>query len=129
MSLKSKDKKRSFGRSLRDCLNGISYVTTSEKNFIREIIIAVLTLILSMVLKIEKMEFIFVITTIFLVLITEIINTAIEKTVDLCTTSYNEVARIAKDVSAGAVLTSCFLAVIIGIIIFGPKIIDIIGGI
>ena len=68
-----------------------------------------------------------VLIVIALVIVSEIFNTAIEKVVDLYTREYNEIARIAKDVSAFAVLTSCIFALAVGIIIFVPKIIIVIG--
>lgn len=127
MSLKSKDK-RTFKGSVKNCLDGISYVTKSEKNFKREIALGIIALILSYILKIDKIEFIIILTMICLVLTAEIINTAIERTVDLVTKEYHELARIAKDVSAGSVLVTSTFALIIGIIIFMPKIITLLGG-
>ena len=127
MSLKSKDK-RTFKGSVKNCLDGISYVTKNEKNFKREIALGIIALILSYILKIDKIEFIIILTMICLVLTAEIINTAIERTVDLVTKEYHELARIDKDVSAGSVLVTSIFALIIGIIIFIPKIITLLGG-
>ena len=127
MSLKSKGK-RTFKGSVKNCLDGISYVTKNEKNFKREIALGIIALILSYILKIDKIEFIIILTMICLVLTTEIINTAIERTVDLVTKEYHELARIAKDVSAGSVLVTSIFSLIIGIIIFIPKIITLLGG-
>lgn len=127
MSLKSKDK-RTFKGSVKNCLDGIGYVTKSEKNFKREIALGIIALILSYILKIDKIEFIIVLTMICLVLTTEIINTAIERAVDLVTKEYHELAKIAKDVSAGSVLVTSIFSLIIGIIIFIPKIIILLGG-
>lgn len=127
MSLKSKDK-RTFKGSVKNCLDGIGYVTKSEKNFKREIVLGIIALILSYILKIDKIEFIIVLTMICLVLTAEIINTAVERTVDLVTKEYHELARIAKDVSAGSVLVTSIFSLIIGIIIFIPKIITLLGG-
>ena len=127
MPTRSKDK-RNFLTSFMDCINGLEFVITNEKNFRREIIIGIITLILSYILKISQTEYIIVLIMIALVLTSEVINTAIEKTVDLYTNKYNETAKIAKDVSAFAVLLMSIFALIIGIIIFGSKIINIIGG-
>lgn len=127
MSLKSKDK-RTFKGSVKNCLDGIGYVTKSEKNFKREIVLGIIALILSYILKIDKIEFIIVLTMICLVLTAEIINTAVERTVDLVTKEYHELARIAKDVSAGSVLVTSIFSLMIGIIIFIPKIITLLGG-
>lgn len=127
MSSNSKNK-RSFLDSIRNCLNGLSFIMVSEHNFKREVILAILALITSYMLKVSKIEFIIILLVIALVIVAEIFNTAIEKTVDLYTREYNEIAKIAKDVSAFAVLTMCAFAFIIGIIIFVPKIVILIGG-
>lgn len=125
MPLKSKDK-RNFFTSVKDCLNGLTFVIVNESNFKRELFLGIIALILSYVLKISKMEFIIVLIVIALVLVSEVFNTAIEKTVDLCTSKYNETARIAKDVAAFGVLLTSFFALMVGLIIFGSK---LIGGI
>ena len=122
-----KNNKRNFITSVKDCLNGLGFVMSNEDNFKREIILAILTLIATAVLKVSRIEFIIVVLVIALVIVSEIINTAIEKTVDLYTKEYNEIAKIAKDVSALAVFTMSFFAVIVGVIIFVPKIIELIG--
>ena len=57
MPLRSKDK-RSFKRSLKDCLKGLEYVIVNEDNFKREIILGILALILCYVLKVSTIEFI-----------------------------------------------------------------------
>ena len=81
---------------------------------------------MSILLKISKIEMIIITISIFLVIFAEVMNTAIEKTVDLVTQEYNEIAKIAKDVSAGAVLVLAINSIIIGLYIFGDKIINII---
>ena len=124
----AKKNKRTFITSVKDCINGLNFIIISEHNFKREIILAMLALIASYILKVSRIEFIVILLSIALVIVSEIFNTAIEKTVDLCTREYNEIARIAKDVSAFAVFTMCFFALVIGIIIFIPKIIYLIGG-
>lgn len=120
-------KKRTFLDSLKDCLNGLSFIMLSEHNFKREIVLAVIALLAAYFLKVSKIEFILVLIVIALVIVSEIFNTAIEKAVDLYTKEYNEIARIAKDVSAFAVLTMCIFSLAVGIIIFVPKIIALIG--
>lgn len=121
-------KKRKFIDSVKDCLNGLSFIMISEHNFKREIFLAILALLASYVLKVNKVEFIIILIVISLVIVCEIFNTAIEKVVDLYTRDYNEIAKVAKDVSAFAVLTMCIFAFAIGIIIFVPKIMTLIGG-
>lgn len=126
--MKSDKKKRTFIDSVKDCINGLSFIMISEHNFKREIVLAILALVCCYFLKVSEIEFIIVLLVIALVIVSEIFNTAIEKVVDLYTREYNELAKIAKDVSALAVLTMCVFSLAIGIIIFVPKIIGLIGG-
>lgn len=121
-------KKRTFIHSVKDCLNGLNFIVLNENNFKRELILGIISLIFSFVFKISRLEFIVVLILNALVIVSETFNTAIEKVVDLYTKEYNEIAKIAKDVSAFAVLTMCMFSLIIGIIIFVPKIISLFGG-
>lgn len=73
-------------------------------------------------LSISSLEWLILIFTFNLVLVSEMINTAMEAIVDLITLEKNQNAKIAKDVSAGMVLVSAIFAVIIGVYIFLPKI-------
>lgn len=127
MNLKSKDK-RKFSSSIKYCLEGINFVITNESNFKKEIVIGIITLLLSYILKISRIEFIIILIMIALVLTSEIINTSIEKVVDLYTKDYNNLAKIAKDVSAGSVLVMSIFSLLVGVIIFLPKIINVLGG-
>ena len=127
MTLKSKDK-RKFSSSIKYCLEGINFVITNESNFKKEIVIGIIALLLSYILKISRIEFIIILIMIALVLTSEIINTSIEKVVDLYTKDYNNLAKIAKDVSAGSVLVMSIFSLLVGVIIFLPKIINVLGG-
>lgn len=127
MPTRSKDR-RSFTLSVRDCLHGLEYTLINEDNFKREIVIGILALILSFILKINKIEFIIIVITISLVLFAEIINTCVEKTVDLITKDYNKEAGQIKDIAASGVLLMSFTSVIVGLLVFGSKILSMIGG-
>ena len=127
MTLKSKDK-RKFSSSIKYCLEGINFVITNESNFKKEIVIGIIALLLSYILKISRIEFIIILIMIALVLTSEIINTSIEKVVDLYTKDYSNLAKIAKDVSAGSVLVMSIFSLLVGVIIFLPKIINVLGG-
>lgn len=78
--------------------------------------------ILGIVLKISVSEWFNLIVVIAFVLILELINTAVEAMVDMISPEIQEKAKIAKDVSAGAVLISSIAAFLVGAIIFLPKI-------
>ena len=85
-----------------------------------------MVIIAGVILKINTTEWSIVLILCGLVISLELINTAIENAVDLVTEEYNEKAKNAKDIAAGAVLFSAIIAAIIGFIIFLPKIINII---
>lgn len=122
----SKGKKRTFIDSVKNCLEGISYTINHENNFKREIVLGILAVILSAILKISLLEWVIVILLINFVLVCELINTALEKTVDLYTSEYNKTAKIVKDVAGASVLVMCIFSAIVGMIIFLPKIINLI---
>ena len=126
MNMGSKGKKRTFLDSVKNCLDGINYTISHENNFKREIIIGILVVILSLFFKISILEWVIVILLINFVLVCELINTALEKTVDLYTKEYNETAKIVKDVAGASVFVMCMFSAVIGCIIFLPKIIEFI---
>ena len=119
-------KNKVFFSSLKNSLNGIKNAFGSERNLKIQIVIALIVIILTLILKIELVKAMFVYISIFFVIVSEIINTAIEKTVDLVTEEYNEKAKLAKDIAAGGVLISAINSVVIGILVFGKEIIEII---
>ena len=81
--------------------------------------------ILGIVLKISGVEWAILALSVFLVLGTEMMNTAVEAAVDLYTEEYNEKAKIAKDVAAGAVVLTALNAVIVSYFLFADKIIEL----
>ena len=124
-----KQGKTNFFESVGHALDGIEYTTSHEKNFKIEILFAIAVIIAAFVLKVSLIEWTILVFVIGAVLALEMINTSMERCVDLVTKDYKELAKISKDVAAGAVLIMSLFAVIIGIIIFLPKIILILGGI
>ncbi len=84
---------------------------------------AILAFILAAMLKFNITEWILLLITVFFVLIFELLNTALESIVNLVSPEVKSEAKVAKDVSAAAVLFASLLSVIIGIFLFGPKLI------
>lgn len=113
---------KKFLKSFKYAFDGIFTGIKEEQNMKIHITIMILVIIFGIMLKISKMEWIICIILFGLVISMELINTAIENTVDLVTKEKNEQAKIAKDVAAGAVLVSAIASAIIGLIIFVPKI-------
>ena len=118
--------KSNFFVSFGHAMDGISYVVSHERNFIIELVYVVLVTIASFILKVSLIEWCILVLVIGIILALEMINTAIERCVDLVTKDYRELAKIAKDVSAGAVIVMSMFSVILGILIFLPKIIELI---
>lgn len=109
----------SFGYAL----DGIYLAVKLDQNVRFHLLSSVVVLILCFLLKISTVEFLFIILAIFFVLISEMVNTAIEEMTNLIYKEHHVSARIAKDVAAGAVLLSAVFAVIVACIILLPKII------
>ena len=99
-------------------INGILWAIKSEKNLRRHYLIAVLVLFISLFYNLSRMEFLMLLITVSLVLITEMINTSIEKAIDIYTKDFHPLAKIAKDVSAGAVLIAALNSIVVGYLIF-----------
>jgi len=102
-------------------LDGIKYVYMSQKNTKIHAGFSVGVFILAWLLKINRIEWISLLLVVGLVWIAELLNTAIEVMIDIVSPEQNQMAKIAKDVSAGGVLIAAFISILIGILIFGPR--------
>lgn len=123
--MENKWKNPNFFQSLKNAVNGLVYIIKNGKNIKIQLVFAVLAIIAAIVLKITKIEAFILILTIFFVLVSELINTAIENLCDLYTTEYNEKIKIIKDIGAGAVTLSAIASICVGLIMFLPKILII----
>jgi diacylglycerol kinase (ATP) len=108
---------RSFGYAFK----GVGYAAATQLNFRIHIGGAVIAVGLGCWLHISVNEWLWVALGITLVLITEIFNTMIETLTDLVSPGYNDKAGHIKDMSAGAVVIAALFALIVGLIIFLPK--------
>lgn len=117
---------KKFLKKFKYAFNGIFYGIVNDSSFKAHFITAILVIFFSFIFRISEVEMMFVLSAIFFVLATELINTSIEKSIDLSTQDIKNDARISKDAAAGAALLACIYSVIIGIIIFGPKIYELI---
>ena len=117
--------KSKFSVSVGHAIDGIEYAVNHERNVKIEILFGILVSIAGFLFHISIFEWLVILLTIAMVITLEFINTAIERVVDLVTTDYKELAKSAKDVAAGAVLFMSLFSVIIGIVIFLPKVIEV----
>ncbi|EDX84804.1 Prokaryotic diacylglycerol kinase family [Synechococcus sp. PCC 7335] len=107
--------------SFRYAWAGITYAFQTQRNFRVHSGIGVLAIILCWTLKVSNLEVAVVCLTIGAVLVMEILNTALESLVDLTVgQAYHDLAKIAKDCAAGAVLMSAIVALAIAVLIFAP---------
>ena len=118
-----KKKRRKLINSFKYAFNGLAEAWKKEQNIKIHVLIMIFVIIAGFLLKISIAEWIVCLILFAMVISLELINTAIEITVDIAMPKINERAKFAKDISAGAVLFSAIISAIIGIIIFLPKII------
>ena len=116
---------RRFFRSFKHAMEGIQYALNNDQNLVIHFFIAFFVILISILLDVSPFEMGILGVTILVVISAEMINSAIEKMVDLITKEHHTEAKIAKDVSAGMVLLSSIGAVIIGILIFVPYVLKL----
>ena len=115
-------KNPTFLNAFKNALRGCALAVKNERNIKIQLVAAVLVTIMGFLFRISSVEWAILVLTIFFVIVTECLNTAVEKTVDMITDKYDECVKNVKDIAAGAVLFSAMASVIVGIIIFLPKI-------
>ncbi len=106
--------------SANNAIEGILYAARTQRHLRYHLYSAATFLVLSYVLGVSKQDFLFIALAVTLVLLAEMLNTAIEYVVNMVSPEYQEKARIVKDVAAGAVLISAFGAVVLGYVILFP---------
>lgn len=119
---KLKVKTKKLINSFKYAIEGIIASFKTERNMKLHILAMIIVILLGIVVKLSKLEWIICIILFAIVISGELFNTAIETTVDIAMPYRNEKAKLAKDVSAGAVLIIAIASLIIGVIIFAPKI-------
>lgn len=109
--------------SFTSAWRGLTWAVKTQPNFLIHLLVATLALLLSWYLRISWLEWILILLAIFIVLITELVNTALESTTDLLAEGHwSYCAMVAKDVSAASVLAAAFLSLLIGGAVFLPHI-------
>ncbi len=116
---------RVFIKSFRHAIDGIIHTIINENNFRIHLVLLTLTICFGLYFKIETFEWLFIIVISSMVLFAELINTAVENTLDWLEPNHHDVVKVVKDVCAGAVLVTAIGAFIMGIIIFTPHFITL----
>jgi len=115
-------KNTSFAASLSGACRGIKYSLKTESHMRFHFFISLLVVISGFVFHLSGIQWLFVTYAISSVLVAELFNTALERTVDLAKPNLDPLAGMAKDIAAGAVLITTIQAVIVGSVIFGSYI-------
>jgi diacylglycerol kinase (ATP) len=111
--------------SFRYAFAGLAYLLWTQRNAKIHTAIGLVAVGLGVFLGIDRYEWLALIVTIAIVLGAEGVNTAVEAAVDLASPGYHPLAKIAKDVGAGTVLLTAIAAVIVGIVIFLPRLLSL----
>ena len=110
--------------SFNNAFEGIIHVLRTQRNMRIHFAVAFFVLIAALIINVTKLELIALLISITFVLIAEMLNTGIEAAIDIATTSFDPMAKLAKDIAAGAVLIATVNAVFVGYLVFAGKIAD-----
>jgi undecaprenol kinase len=128
MELRKNKKKPGFIRflnSFKYSFEGLGYAFTHEQSTLIMLIAAIVTVVGGIYFRINEVEWLAVFFAIGIVLATELINTSIEATIDLLSPKFHPLAKIAKDTGSAAVFVFTIIAVIIGLIVFVPYVMNL----
>ncbi|MCD8316264.1 MAG: diacylglycerol kinase family protein [Eggerthellaceae bacterium] len=108
---------------------GITHSFRTQRNMKIHLCVAVVAIVLGFVLRIDLPSWMAVIICIGFVMGLECVNTALEAVVDLVTSEYSELARIAKDCAAGAVFIEAITSIVIAFLVYVPAFINLVEGV
>jgi diacylglycerol kinase len=114
-------------RSFEHARDGIAYLLRTQRNFRIEVAAGAIAVAAGIWSRLDRAEWLAIVLTIALVLILEAVNTAVEIAVTLARPGFDPVARVAKDVSAASVLVAAIGSVIVGVLLFGPRLTAVLG--
>ena len=106
--------------SFRHAFRGWGYVLRTQRNAWIHSLVALLVILMGLWLGINAQDWAILVLTIAMVFTAEFINTAIEAVVDLASPAHHPLAKVGKDVGAGAVLVAALAAIVVGLLILGP---------
>ena len=110
-------------RSFAFAFAGLAHLIRTQRNFRIELGAGLLVVVAGLWFGLERVEWLAIALTIALVLILEAVNTAIENAVTLASPAFNERARAAKDVSAAAVVIAALASIVVGVLVFGSRLV------
>src|SRR6476469_3485301 len=110
--------------SFNFAFEGIIHTLRTQRNMRIHLAVAFIVLVTALIVNVTKLELIALLISITFVLIAEMINTAVEAAIDIATTSFDPMAKLAKDIAAGAVLIASVNAVAVGYLVFSGQVAD-----
>jgi diacylglycerol kinase (ATP) len=110
--------------SFNYAFEGVIHVLRTQRNLRIHFAVAAAVLIAAVAVGVERLELMALLIAISFVLIAEMLNTALEAGIDVATTSFDPLAKLAKDIAAGAVLIATVNAVAVGYLVFSDKIVN-----
>ncbi|NQU95579.1 MAG: diacylglycerol kinase [Candidatus Omnitrophica bacterium] len=117
----ARKKQQRLVESLNSAVEGFLHVLRTQRNMRLHFLLATLVIVLSIYLSLPKVDLLLLLISIMLVLALEMVNTAIELTIDLIKDAYHPLARVIKDVTAGAVFLAALNAAAVGYIVFSKR--------
>ena len=114
-------KPKNWFESANFAIEGILYVARTQRHMRWHFLAAIAILIISLILGLSKIEFVALTLAVIIVLLSEMLNTAVEVAVDLFQEEFHPLAKIAKDIAAGAVLIAASGAIVIGYLVLFPQ--------
>ena len=118
------ERSRSRIQSFRYAFSGLWYVLRTQRNAWIHATVTVLVILAGLWLRLDRYDWSLITIAICFVWFSEIINTALEAITDLASPKHHPLAKVGKDVGAGAVLLASITAVIVGIFILLPRLLD-----
>jgi diacylglycerol kinase (ATP) len=115
---------RTLLESFNFAVEGIIHVLRTQRNMRIHLLAAVIVLIAALWTGVTKLELIALLLAIAFVFITEMLNSALEQAIDVSTTSFDPLAKLAKDIAAGAVLIATLNAIAVGYLVFSGQVAD-----
>jgi len=110
--------------SFNFAFEGVIHVLRTQRNMRIHFAVAFIVIVVALIINVTRFELIALLISITFVLIAEMLNTAVEAAIDIATTSFDPMAKLAKDIGAGAVLIASANALAVGYIVFAGKIAD-----
>jgi diacylglycerol kinase len=109
-------------------LQGVGFALRSQRNFRLHMLAAVGVLVAGGLVRLSRLEYTLLVVTVMVVILGELINTAVEFILNLMESRGHPVVRAAKDIAAGGVLMAVLGSVIVGVLLFGPRLLGFVRG-